>query len=633
MLGDDNNNEMARQQFRGILVVGAIMMAWFVLFPPAPPVDLPTNPNATSSGEVAPKDGRVATPSTSTETVAPVAATTPSLAWPSLPAIPTDSSAELDDVVIEDEKLRLTFTRIGGRLKQAEVILGVDGELNSKIIPVDPEGSDVDALYPLGLRFDHSDIQDELDYRRFEAKLSEDNRAVIFTLTIPGSMQVVKSFSLTDKEHVLDIGIDYTNLENQSRQLGRDLSPAYTLVWGPGLEDTESGTIFKPSVLWNVDGAVEPEKLYVHKMPEADEGPEIQHTNNLNWIGYRSKYFLSAFQSPNGEFPVNGWISGTEDQVRFGVKTSRFLLESNATHEADYQIYLGQMHIPSLEKASPTLDLALTFFDYPNFLDWFAKLLLRNLNWWYGFVQNYGIAIILLTVLVRLMMFPLTFKSMKSMKAMQTIQPELTELREQYGDDQQVFAQKQMELFRERGVNPLGGCLPMFLQMPIFIALYRMIMYAFEIRGAKFLWIEDLSKPDSLFTIPFMEAIPFIGKHLQNFNVLPLLMVVAMVFSMKLTSSSASQNPQQKIMMRIMPVLFGVISYGFSAGLNLYVLTSTLLGIVQQQIINRSKTVETTPKKPRKSMEEVRKKRKQHFYTRAQEQKRKQSKTSKKKKK
>jgi YidC/Oxa1 family membrane protein insertase len=152
------------------------------------------------------------------------------------------------------------------------------------------------------------------------------------------------------------------------------------------------------------------------------------------------------------------------------------------------------------------------------------------------------------------------------------------------------------------------------------------------VRGATFMWIEDLSQPDRLFQMPFMQQIPLIGNHLQYFNILPLLMVVAMVFSMKLTSSTASQTPQQKMLMRIMPLFFGVISYSFSAGLNLYVLTSTLLGIVQQQVINRSAAVEPTPKKPRKSVEEIRKKRKKHFYTRAQEQKRKQAKSSKKKK-
>lgn len=199
-------------------------------------------------------------------------------------------------------------------------------------------------------------------------------------------------------------------------------------------------------------------------------------------------------------------------------------------------------------------------------------------------------------------------------------------------------------------MNPLGGCLPMFLQMPIFIALYRMIMNAFEMRGATFLWITDLSEPDHLFALPFLGGVPFIGQYIDHFNLLPILMVVAMVISMRMNSSSATQNPQQQMMMRIMPVFFGVISYAFSAGINLYVLTSTVLGIVQQQVINRSKGPEPalvtgtgtgtgiTPTKkkktkPKSTLEDVRKKRKQHFYTRAQERKRQQVKEAKKQKK
>jgi len=225
---------------------------------------------------------------------------------------------------------------------------------------------------------------------------------------------------------------------------------------------------------------------------------------------------------------------------------------------------------------------------------------------------------------------------MKSMKAMQALQPELAELKEKYGDsqeDKQEFAKAQMDMFRERGVNPLGGCLPMFLQMPIFIALYRMVMNAFEMRGATFLWIDDLSKPDHLIHLPFLSGVPFIGSYIEYLNILPILMVVAMVISMKMNSTAATQNPQQQMMMRIMPPFFGVISYPFSAGINLYVLTSTVLGIVQQQIINRSKTSDPAPKKKKPKLEDVRKKRKQHFYTRAQEQKRQQAKEAKRSKK
>ena len=131
---------------------------------------------------------------------------------------------------------------------------------------------------------------------------------------------------------------------------------------------------------------------------------------------------------------MEGWFSGTEGHVRFGVTVPRFEIEAAGTHFSSFQVYLGPMHMNELTKAWSTLPNAMTFFDYPDFLDWFAKLLLRNLNWWYGFFNNYGVSIILLTLVVRLFMLPLTLKSMRSMKAMQALQPELAELKEKYGD-------------------------------------------------------------------------------------------------------------------------------------------------------------------------------------------------------
>ena len=185
---------------------------------------------------------------------------------------------------------------------------------------------------------------------------------------------------------------------------------------------------------------------------------------------------------------------------------------------------------------------------------------------------------LLLTVLVRMVMFPLTLKSMRSMKKMQTLQPEMEALREKYKDDQQELSKAMMVMYKERGINPVAGCFPMLLQMPIFIALYRMLWNAFELRGASFLWMADLAQPDRLFKIPGADGLMVFNGALQYFNILPILVGVSMLLSMKLTPTGPVQNPQQKMMMNIMPVMFGFISYGFSAGLNLYVLTSTVLG-------------------------------------------------------
>jgi YidC/Oxa1 family membrane protein insertase len=259
------------------------------------------------------------------------------------------------------------------------------------------------------------------------------------------------------------------------------------------------------------------------------------------------------------------------------------------------------------------------FTPMANFMNWFALTLLDMMNWFYGNVwANYGMAIIFLTLLIRMATFPLTLKSTKSMKKMQMLQPEIEKLKEECGDDQQEVQKKMMELYKERGVSPLGGCLPMFLQMPVFFAFYRMIGSAFELRHAPFMgWITDLSEPDRLFVLPF--SIPLGFFDLDAFNLLPILMGIAMLVSTKLTPQSGpSQNPQQKMMMNIMPVFFSLICYNMASALNLYILTSTLLGIVQNRFVHVGDEDMKAPVKKKKTETKGRR----NFYAAAQARKR-----------
>jgi YidC/Oxa1 family membrane protein insertase len=307
-----------------------------------------------------------------------------------------------------------------------------------------------------------------------------------------------------------------------------------------------------------------------------------------------------------------------------------------------------------LRQAWPTLPTALRFYGpggpfgetVADLMDWFSKQLLNNLNWWHKFVPNYGVAIILLTVLVRMVVFPLTIKSIRSMKKMQALQPEMNALREKYKDNPQELQRAMMLIYRERKINPFAGCLPLFLQMPVFFALYRMLWYAFELRGAPFLWIRDLSMPDRMFHIQALHGLPFIGTF-EYFNLLPFLVTAAMLLSFRLMPQSGpAQNPQQKMMMNIMPIVFGFIGYNFASGLNIYVFTSTLLGIVQNRIVRATDiggpaVTATAPapepdsdgkKHEKKAAAPLvpRRKKPQHFYDRAQQRKREMAKADKK---
>ncbi len=215
------------------------------------------------------------------------------------------------------------------------------------------------------------------------------------------------------------------------------------------------------------------------------------------------------------------------------------------------------------------------------FTAFFAKLLLLSMNGLHDlFKVGYGWVIIILTFIIKALFWPLTAASTRSMKRMQALQPQLNALRQKYKDDPAKMNRKMMEFWKENKINPMGGCLPMLLQMPVFIGLYVMIQSAIELRGAHFLWVQDLTKPDTLFIIPGL-GIPF--------NLLPLIYIASALWQSHMTPLSPGMDPAQQKMMRWMPLMFLLILYNFSSGLALYWTVQNLLSIAQ------TKLTRTTP--------------------------------------
>jgi YidC/Oxa1 family membrane protein insertase len=213
---------------------------------------------------------------------------------------------------------------------------------------------------------------------------------------------------------------------------------------------------------------------------------------------------------------------------------------------------------------------------------WFdviAKPMLWGMNFADTFTHNYGVDIILLTILIKIIFYPLSVKSYKSMKEMQKLQPVVAKLREKYKDDKEKLNKEMMEIYKTRGVNPLGGCLPMVIQIPVFFALYRVLMGAIEFRHAPFVfWIKDLASPENLFTLSAAGfSLPI--------RILPLIMGITMVIQQKMQPTSV--DPMQEKMMLFMPVVFTFLFWGFPTGLVLYWLVNNVISIGQQYYINK----------------------------------------------
>ena len=296
--------------------------------------------------------------------------------------------------------------------------------------------------------------------------------------------------------------------------------------------------------------------LYLGKDIEREEvGEELATEGSVKWFGIDFNYHLfAAVLNAKAPFKI------------FFTKSSAMIMESVTPLESiSYNLIFTKKNYDDLVKMGHNLKLSVDF----GFFGILAVPILRGLQFFYELIPNWGMAIILLTLVIRTLTFPLQYKSFKSMKKMQNVQPELNKLKEKFKDDPQRMQKETMDLFKREGANPLGGCLPLLLQMPIFFAFYRVLYAAVELVDAPFYgWIIDLSVKDP-------------------FYVLPVLMALSMFLQQKMTPTTSVDPTQQKIMM-FMPLIFGLIMKDLPSGLVLYIFVSTIFGITQQMFVYKT---------------------------------------------
>ncbi len=298
------------------------------------------------------------------------------------------------------------------------------------------------------------------------------------------------------------------------------------------------------------------------------------YNNDLVWFALKNKYY-SIIAQPDFA-PAGIFTKKINDRAAIGFIVDDKILPGE-TKNFNILFYIGPTDIRELEKVDPGFGSALNFGFFTNI----ALVLLSILKFFYSICHNYGFSIILLTCCISFLLFPLTFKSLKSMKRLQELQPHIEKIRSEHKDNPHKLNKEVMELYRRYNVNPMGGCFPLFLQMPVFISLYQTLMRSVELKGATFLWIKDLSMPDAAFTLPF--TLPFLGNAI---NLLPILMIGAMIVQQKSSQarSQAGQTDQQKMMAAVMPIMFGFIFYSLPSGLVLYWLTNTVLTTTLQSL-------------------------------------------------
>jgi len=296
--------------------------------------------------------------------------------------------------------------------------------------------------------------------------------------------------------------------------------------------------------------------------------PMVGH---IAFVGFGDRYFLNAFlpESPP---------SGTLAMDFLGTEASARLQFPDAT-SIKTRVYMGPKKLEALEAVSPTLTKSINF----GWASILALAFLRVLKVFHIFVPNWGWDIILMTIGLRILMLPMSIKGQRSMIRMQRLQPQMERLRAQFKDDSERLNKEMVDLYKRNHVNPVGGCAPMIIQLPVFIGLYEALLNAVDLRHAPFmLWMKDLSAPDC-FPIAGMPKLPFM--HCHGIPVLVLLMGVSAYFQQSMTPTQP--DPNQQRMMMLSPIIFTIFFVNFPAGLSLYYFASNMLGVIQQFVLNR----------------------------------------------
>lgn len=380
-----------------------------------------------------------------------------------------------------------------------------------------------------------------------------DSGELVLTGEGPDGLTLVKTYTFEPDSYIVRYRLDVINYGQAPRRL------RIVNFFGEGPQNPQPEVFYAGyfGPIWRADGSRETEDH------DDIEGQLI--VREPEWLGIATTYFVTAARPEtqyayglyrNQQLPDERWVS------YYGVELPEVQLQPGKMISSRSSMYLGPKQEHEMAKFGHKLTEALDLR-----LDTLAHPLLALMRWLHSYVGNYGVAIILLTMIVRLVLFPLTYKGMVNIKRMQKVQPKFAALREKHKDNKEQLNKEMMELYKKHKMNPLGGCLPILLQIPIFIALYGAIVGAIELRHEPFiLWLNDLSAKDGLY-------------------ILPLLMGISLFVQMRLSPSSP--DPMQRRIMQWMPVVFTAFMINFPSGLVLYWFTSNVLSIGQQLIINR----------------------------------------------
>ena len=508
----------------------------------------------------------------------------------------TKSESSNTDIVYENSKLKVILDSARGEISSVLVktsedksfdIVSGSGNYNALKLKLGSwkDGVDINALFDEDFIYDFKSEGNKYTfYCEFSSGTNEDE--IVYKLE--------KIYTFFDDENIFHLDIKLSNNKNEAMRFD-STSNVFSLGWGPSLgvngkinERYDQFRYLSNGKIINVNSK--------NKLFKGTNGlASFRKSLKDSWIASDGHYFTSVIIPDGNEYDCFFDYSKSLDNLYY---CGYSLVSNRSVIDTGFSVYCGPksgkilkkyddfkndnvyLSKTELSKISPPIVWGLG-----NVLGWCLKVL-------YSLVKNYGLAIIILTIILKALLSPLMINSMKSSQKMRSLQPKISELQAKYKDKPEMLNQKTMELYKKAGFNPMSGCLPMLLQMPFLFAMYQLLDRMFELKGASFLWIKDLAMPDALITFSF--TIPLL--NINSLNILPIVMVISQIFQSLMTPGMES-NPQAKMMIWLMPLMFFFFFYNVSSGLVLYWTVMNLLGIIQQLIMNKTLVAEPSNEK------------------------------------
>lgn len=504
------------------------------------------------------------------------------------PPPPTEESA----VTLQNDKVIFTLTNIGGGIKYAEFKDQHKVGSKSELVQINRFGAG-----PIGGLAGANETLENLPYA-YKTDESVEGKKAVYIAKLPSGLIAKKTFSLVESDkagapYLLDFELKLENAAATAINLNQ-----WSIFLGEASPLYQSETPDQTGFFWHEEGDMHYKAGTGFRGSWFSSAKTIIRSDSaapIEFAGVTNQFFATVVRQKE---PAVASVWGKRDDakltndaavvtsVRAGLPLPATTLAPKEPRTFAYQVFIGPKHNTMLREMDAHHLWGKGWGDvmqYGSWLQWVARPLNLTLNFYHGFLDgiakkwSWGLAIILLTITVRIFIWPLHAKSTHTMKRMAKLQPKMAELKEKYPDDPNKLNTEMMGLYRKYGINPLGGCLPMFLQIPIFFGFYKMLQYAVELRGQGFLWVTDLSQPDTLLHIGFLGGLPL--------NILPIVMAITSFLQIQMTPKTGDPT-QQKIIM-FMPFIFFFFCYNFASALALYWTTQNIFSIGQTWLMNK----------------------------------------------